>query len=169
MDRTSSIEDAYRALKDDLLTSAYHLLGERAAAEDTLQDVFCGLARNGRAIGDARDLRAYLVTSVLNRARDRLRRREREPSPVAILDDRASGGAGPADVAASRDDAAAVAAALMTIPSEQREIVVMRVYGRLKFREIAEALSLSINTAQSRHRYALEALRERLAGIGAER
>jgi RNA polymerase sigma-70 factor (ECF subfamily) len=154
------LEAAYRALKDDLLSAAYHLLGERAAAEDVLQDVFCGLARNGRPLDDARDLRQYLVTAVLNRARDRLRRSRREPD--GLPDRIAASDAGPAESAAARDDAARVAAALGEIPAEQREVVVMRVYGRLKFREIAQALSLSINTAQSRYRYALGALRERL-------
>jgi len=93
--------------------------------------------------------------------RNSLRRLKREPD---TLPERvAATGAGPHETAAARDDAARIAAALATLPDEQREVVVMRVYGRLKFREIAEALSLSINTAQSRHRYALEALRERLA------
>ena len=77
--------------------------------------------------------------------------------------------AGPADAAARSDEARAVAAALGEIPDEQREVVVLRVYGQLRFREIAELLSISINTAQSRHRYALDALRARLATKGAER
>ena len=63
----------------------------------------------------------------------------------------------------------AVAAALGEIPEEQREVVVLRIYGQLRFREIAELLSISINTVQSRHRYALDALRARLTPRGAER
>jgi RNA polymerase sigma-70 factor (ECF subfamily) len=157
-----TLEAVYRDLKDDLLTTAYHLLGDRAAAEDVLHDVFVGFARKAGKIRLNGGLRGYLLVWAVNRCRDLLRRRKIEPAARETLDLRCAGGEGPAETAARLDDAARVAAALQAIPAEQREVVVLRVYGRLKFREIAERLSLSINTVQSRHRYALDALRERL-------
>lgn len=45
------------------------------------------------------------------------------------------------------------------LPEEQREVVVMRIYGDLSFREIADATGVSINTALGRMRYALANLR----------
>ena len=60
-------------------------------------------------------------------------------------------------------------AALAGIPGDQREVAVLKVYGQLTFREIGETLGISINTAQSRYRYALAALRKRLTPEGAER
>jgi RNA polymerase sigma-70 factor, ECF subfamily len=165
----ASLEAIYRTFKDDLATAAYHLLGDMASAEDVLQDVFVGLARDARRLDAAKSLRGYLVASVLNRARDLLRRRAREPSIVKSLDDRRDASAGPDEQAAIRDDAAVVAAALAKIPEQQREVVVLRIYGQLRFREIASLLEISINTVQSRHRYALDALRGHLVANGAER
>jgi RNA polymerase sigma-70 factor (ECF subfamily) len=164
-----ALERLYRTFKDDLLSAAYHLLGDLASAEDVLQDVFVGLAKNGRRLDPARRLRPYLVAACLNRARDLMRRRRRGPSLLEGLDERGSGNPGPFETAGRRDEARAVADALAGIPAEQREVVVLRVYGQLRFREIAEVLEVSINTVQSRHRYALAALRERLAEAGAAR
>jgi RNA polymerase sigma factor (sigma-70 family) len=45
------------------------------------------------------------------------------------------------------------------LPEEQREVVVMRVYGEMSFKEIAEITNVSINTALGRMRYALINLR----------
>ncbi len=162
-----ALNEVYRKHKDDLASAAYHLLGDMAGAEDVLQDVFVRLARNGRCLERAEDLRAYLVSSVLNRARDVLRRRRIEPGSVGSLDNRSDSTPDPATVAADKDDAARVAEALAGIPAEQREVVVLRTYGQLRFREIADVLGISINTVQSRHRYALEALRVRLTSVGA--
>ena len=165
---TSALTEVYRTYKDDLLSTAYHLLGDRGRAEDVLQDVFVTLARRAGSVRITSHLRGYLVTSCLNRARDLLRRKPLEPVPVESLDDRRSAVAGPDAIAEANDEAARVAAALGRLPREQREVVVLKTYGQLTFKEIAESLDLSINTAMSRHRYALEALRKDLVPEGVQ-
>ena len=52
--------------------------------------------------------------------------------------------------------------ALRELPDEQREIVILKLWGDLTFKEIAESLEIPPNTAASRYRYALEALRGRI-------
>lgn len=52
--------------------------------------------------------------------------------------------------------------ALAELPEEQREVVIMKEYEGLKFREIAEALAISENTAKSRLYYGLKAMRKSL-------
>ena len=49
--------------------------------------------------------------------------------------------------------------ALQKLPREQREVVVLKVWGGQSYREIGDALSVSQNTVASRYRYALEHLR----------
>lgn len=46
------------------------------------------------------------------------------------------------------------------LPAEQREVVIMRLYGELSFKEIAEQTNVSLNTALGRMRYALLNLRK---------
>jgi RNA polymerase sigma factor (sigma-70 family) len=164
-----ALETVYQDHKDDLLSAAYHLLGDRAAAEDVLQDVFVAFAGKAGDIRLTGRLRGYLVVACLNRARDVLRRRKIEPSATDDLDLHRSGMESPGEVVARLDEAARVAAALAEIPAEQREVCVLKVYGQLTFREIAETLEIPMNTAQSRYRYALVALRRRLLPESAER
>jgi hypothetical protein len=57
---------------------------------------------------------------------------------------------------------AALAESLKLLPAEQREVVVLKVWGDLTFDEIGEQLSISPNTAASRWRYAMEALRRNI-------
>lgn len=58
------------------------------------------------------------------------------------------------------EDSRELEVALKKLPPEQREVVVMKIWGELKFEEIAKELNISQNTAASRYRYALEGLRK---------
>jgi RNA polymerase sigma-70 factor (ECF subfamily) len=49
---------------------------------------------------------------------------------------------------------------LMQLPAEQKEVVIMKEYEGMKFREIAEALNISENTVKSRMYYGLDALKK---------
>ena len=64
------------------------------------------------------------------------------------------------------EETARVVAAVGSLPPEQREVVSLHIHGGMKFREVASLLRISINTAQSRYRYALAALRKMLAEEG---
>ena len=54
--------------------------------------------------------------------------------------------------------------ALLALPAEQREVVALKIDGGLTFAQIAQVMDVSINTAASRYRYALEKLRSSLGG-----
>ena len=56
----------------------------------------------------------------------------------------------------------AVTHALLEIPSEQREVIQMKVYEKMTFQQIAEILDISANTVASRYRYAMDKLRKLL-------
>jgi RNA polymerase sigma-70 factor (ECF subfamily) len=51
-----------------------------------------------------------------------------------------------------------IEAALNQLPGDQREVVVMKIWGALTFAQIGEALGIPLNTAASRYRYALSRL-----------
>ena len=54
--------------------------------------------------------------------------------------------------------------ALGQLPDQQREVLVLRVYGRMPFKEIARQQGISTNTALGRYRYAIDRLRSMLDG-----
>ena len=56
----------------------------------------------------------------------------------------------------------AVWTALRTLPSEQSEVVVLKIWEEMKFIEIGQILDISPATAASRYRYAMEKLEEKL-------
>lgn len=62
----------------------------------------------------------------------------------------------------SREQCAAIETALDDLPREQREVVVLKIWGELTFEKIAATLEIPANTAASRYRYALSAMRKNL-------
>jgi RNA polymerase sigma-70 factor (ECF subfamily) len=51
---------------------------------------------------------------------------------------------------------------MLKLPDKQREVLVMRLYMKMSFQEIAKETNVSINTALGRMRYALLALRKKI-------
>jgi len=152
------------------MTAAVCLLGgDRSSAEDVLHDVFVAFARRARTLQLTGNLRNYLITICLNRARDLLRRSNRLHYG-ATAETVSNTQTDPYQLAVASDDASRLMDAIGCLPAEQREVVTLHVHGQLKFREIAEMLDISINTVSSRYRYALNALHGLLAeaGVGSE-
>ena len=64
----------------------------------------------------------------------------------------------PAQFTEKKDEHIRLEQALRTLPPEQREVVHLKVYEKKTFKEISEMTFVSINTASSRYRYALDRL-----------
>ena len=60
------------------------------------------------------------------------------------------------------DTQSALAAAVESLPRDQREVLVLKIWNDLTFSEIADSLGISQNTAASRYRYALTNLKKTL-------
>jgi len=136
------------------------LLGSRHAADDVLQETFVRLARMAPKLADVANLNAYVFTVArregVRHAGRQAREARRRVAPAAedlFLE------AGH-DEAAAREAAETVAVALRRLSDEQREVVELKVYGGLTFREIAEVTGVPLPTAASRYRAALERLKE---------
>ena len=128
-------------------------------AEDIVQEAF---VRFWRSRQRATDPAAYLYACVKHCALDwqRSRVRQSRREAAAARPETAPLFTGPLEQEERR---AAIAAALNQLPENQREVLVMKIWGGLSFPQIAEALRISANTAASRYRYALAKLREQLA------
>jgi RNA polymerase sigma-70 factor (ECF subfamily) len=159
----------YRELAPKLLLFARQWCAEAADAEDVVQVAFVKFWR--RQPGAGREHWPLLYAAVRSTALDHLRgherraRREADPA-VEVLREDASFFDGTVE---QREDAALVEDALRELPGEQREVVVLRIWGGLTFAEIAATLGESINTVAARHRYALETLRRHLKPYAHER
>jgi RNA polymerase sigma-70 factor, ECF subfamily len=136
-----------------LLAYACSFVADAAMAEDVVHQVFVKLLQGRTAMPDSPV--AYLYRAVRNTALNARRNGVRD----APLDD-----ARPWLVhrGGDREAALALQAALIELPDEQREVVVMRIWSGMTLDEVAAAAGVSLNTAASRYRYALRKLRERL-------
>jgi RNA polymerase sigma-70 factor (ECF subfamily) len=148
----------YEKYRTDVFTVALSLIHDVHAAEDCLQDVFVRLAEGLADIEIRGNLKGYLISSVANRARDRLRKKARQLGRTERFGCSA-GATDPAKVLIRREESARVFNTLMTLPYAQREVFVLHVQGGMKFKEIAELQNVSIKTVLSRYRYGIEKLR----------
>ena len=150
----------YEKYRTRLLKLANALSNDRDLAEDVVQDVFVSFAQSGPRLSVGGNLRAYLATSVANRVRNRFRDdRRRQHVSLDSADAIASESRTPPQWATYSEDMRKVNDALEQMPYEQREVVLLHVHGGMKFRAISKLRNISINTVQSRYRYAVEKLR----------
>ena len=154
----------YEKYKDDLLTIATSLLHETGAAEDVLHDVFVSFANGIGGFELRRSLRQYLVTCTVNRVRDRFRRKKYEAIELDRVGPISSNSQRPEQAVMLSEESKLLADALAEIPFEQREVIVLRLQGGMKFREIAAAQGIPVSTVQSKYYYGLDKLKSALNG-----
>jgi RNA polymerase sigma-70 factor (ECF subfamily) len=153
-----------------LLRLAQSRLRDRGEAEDAVQDTALAVWKR-HAKGGIQDLDAYANRAVWQNS---IRRSVRRPRWESLEEAEAAS----ADDASDRAldawfDAGELEAAIAGLPQAQQAVIRLRFYTGLSFKEMGEALSIGLNTAASRTRYALQALKlalgpasERAAGRG---
>ncbi|MFW5879167.1 MAG: RNA polymerase sigma factor [Myxococcota bacterium] len=155
-------------------------VGSQDKAEDLLQDVLVKLATLAADYQGRASVRTWLFTIARNLACDEMRKAKHRD---AVSLDAAAAGEGASSPLVERlagdapapDRAAAsamlqpvLAEAIASLPDDQREVFLLREYGGVPFKEIAEVTGTGVNTIKSRMRYALEGLRRALEerGVG---
>ena len=149
----------YEKYKDDLLTIAVSVLCDIHAAEDCLHDVFVGFAKAAGDFHIQRSLKGYLISCVVNRARDQLKKSQNTSISQIKESDLRTTLCNPVGQLIDNEESTRVFQVLAKLPDEQHEVVTLHLYGEMKFKEIADLLDISINTVQSRYRYGIEKLR----------
>ncbi|MCS0605829.1 SigE family RNA polymerase sigma factor [Streptomyces sp. LP11] len=162
-ERPSGIEELYHHRRLSLVRLAVLLVDDVPTAEDVVQDAFTALfRRHGHRLGSLDDPEAYLRTSVVNGARSVLRRRRTVRAHPPAPEGHAPA---PEEDVLLHEDHREVLAALRTLTSRQREVLVLRYWSHLTEAEIAATLGLSRGTVKSTASRALDALGRRLEGL----
>ena len=151
---------------------AYRITGDRAAAEDVVQEAFLGAWRNAARYADGRGtVRTWLLSIVHHRAIDAVRRRRATtelPDTETGLPDALTVSDTWTEVAVGIDRAA-VQEALGRISDVQREAIELAYFGGLTQSEIAERTGVPLGTVKGRLRLGLEGLRAAMLAIGVDR
>jgi RNA polymerase sigma-70 factor (ECF subfamily) len=147
----------FSQLAPGLLLFARQWVRSGADAEDVVQEAFVRFWRQNRDIENRGLLYATVRSVALDIIRRDSRRARREAEAYA-------GAEQSVEPQFEGDDEAQrlLAGALNRLPHDQREVLVMKIWNELTFVEIGEGLGISQNTAASRYRYALAALKKDL-------
>jgi len=153
--------------KEKIYTSIYLLVKDKYLAEDIFQDVFIRVIdtlKGGRYTEEGKFL-PWAMRIAHNMCVDHFRKVKRSPS-IKTSDDRdifevlnfAEAGADQRMMQSQSHDR--VRKMIDMLPEDQREVIIMRHYADLSFKEIADLTKCSINTALGRMRYGLINLRK---------
>ena len=154
----AAVTALYQAHALELIRLAHIMLGDRAAAEDVVQEAFCGLCRRWSRLSDTASALPYLRSSVLNGSRSLLRRHRWRAGGTAPPADREPAASAEAAVITG-EERRAVMQALRRLPARQREALVLRYYLDLPEAQIAETMGISKGAVKSHTARAIASLR----------
>ena len=159
-----------------LFRFVYRMMPRADDARDICQETFLRILKKSHRFRDGSRFSTWMYQIALNLCRDQARKSKRWGQLIAStpqLPERATGHLAddgsandPASMVERRERSAALLRALDEIPAEQREVVVLKEFEGLKFREIAELLGCPESTVKSRMYYGLNGVRSALAGRG---
>jgi RNA polymerase sigma-70 factor (ECF subfamily) len=156
-----ALAEAIDCLAPAVYRGALRVLGDDAAAQDVVQDVFVELWRHpGRYDPAAGPLRTYLTVMARHRAvdlvRSELRRAARQEHTYRLAPERPA--PSPCEEVMASEAAATVRAAIQLLPDGQRQVVELVYLKGLTCREAARAAGIPEGTAKSRLRLAIAKL-----------
>jgi RNA polymerase sigma factor (sigma-70 family) len=159
----------YEKYKHDLVRLAASLLTDLGLAEDVVHDVFIGFIQSAGRFRLTGSLKGYLCTCVANAARNCNKAHRRRLHEAAEVERQVNGRTAdsPVPQVVLDEEFRRLTQGLDRLPYEQREVLVLRVYGGLTFAAIAAQQNASIYTVQGRYRYALDKMRSILAAESA--
>ena len=158
----------YEQHRQGLYGYALSILRDPSLAEDAVHSAIVEVARTN---GHIRNLRAFVFRAVRNEAFDQLRSGRKtqplEPTEMASFLVAPPEG-NPDRHCLDHEEARLLARTIGRISLDQREVIVLRVYASLKFREIAEMLGEPLPTITSRYRRGLEEIAAQMKEFGCD-
>lgn len=153
--------------KDKMFTSIYMLVRERSISEDILQDAFVKIVstlKSGKYNEEGKFIQ-WAMRIARNLVIDHFRKAKKMPtvndsegndvfSYINVQEENQE------EFVIRNEREQKVRRLVEELPPEQREVLVLRHYAELSFKEIADLTGVSINTALGRMRYALNNLRK---------
>jgi len=145
-DAQAPLTQLFESLRPDLLRFAHWLARDRAIAEDIVQESLLRAWRSRDALKDPAAARAWLLTIV---RREHARLYERKRLELVSLDDVVEAQPGPR-LAEPDGDLFTLRHAIMRLPLEYREPLVLQILGGFSTEEIAQELALSSTAVLTR-------------------
>lgn len=147
---------------------AHKYFNDHDLASEIAQKTFISLYQNLTSMRDMTRFKSWIYTIALNKCREEERMSGRRAKVIVISKDGEEQSAQVHDDQQNRPDQTVIRkelselllAVLAQLADEQREVIIMKEYEGLKFREIAEILGISENTVKSRLYYGFKHLKK---------
>lgn len=157
---TAAFEPIVERYQRVLFTVALRMLGDSEQAADATQNAFVSAYSKLATFDPERRFFSWIYRVLVNEClNDRRGRREYEPLSPEL----ATSGT-PADLLEASERRRSVQAAVLALPTEYREVVILRHFTGLSYDEIADALGLPAKTVKSRLHTARQRLGQMLLG-----
>jgi RNA polymerase sigma-70 factor (ECF subfamily) len=158
-DYKAVLEQAYEQNAGNLYRYALMILANPEVAKDVVQQVFTNMMKMGKRLLEIESSNDYLRTAVRNECYSIIKKMQRFDGRVKQLS------AEPIlekldNEIITENEQKLIEETIQALPPEQREVLHMKVYEGRTFKEISETINVSVNTASSRYRYAIDKLKE---------
>jgi len=157
----AAFEEIFRLYQKPLTNYLYRLTGNRARAEDLLQDAFLRLWKAAPTYEPSAKVSTYIFRIAHNLFLNDAARREKTLESME-----AETRSDPASDLNRREIQSAVQKAIEALPEGEREVLLLSEYNGFKYAEIAEILGIPVGTVKSRMFSAVQRLKEALKGLG---
>ena len=167
----SALAELLDRYKERIYSVIFYLVRRRELAEDLFQDCFVKIITSlrkknydeqGKFLPWALCIARNIVLDYFRTQKNKVMIRESEDwSPFDILPERS---ATPIEKMMEDEKTASVRLMIERLPDHQREVVILRHYGGLSFKEISKLLKININTCVGRMHYAVIEMRK-MAGV----
>jgi len=134
----------------------YKLTGSRSASEDLVQEVFFRILKYRQSYRPGTSFRAWMYQIARNARVDAFRRQR----PEVGLEPEMEPAVVPSDSAQQKQETQMLYRALLQMPEEKKEVLILSRFQGLKYEEIAQLLGCEVNTVKTRVHRALQELRE---------
>jgi RNA polymerase sigma-70 factor (ECF subfamily) len=134
--------------------------GRQHLAEDLIQDVFIKVYKSADTFDPTRRFRPWLYQIAANRARDAIRSAGRSEKQLTLVDSEdheltldhlaTDDSPSPDCELIRRETTEKVKDALMAIPEQLREILILAYYDKLPYKDISDTLGIPLGTVKSR-------------------
>lgn len=134
----------------------YKMTGNRTTSEDLVQEVFFRILKYRQSYREGTPFKAWMYQIARNARVDLFRRQrpevswEPEMEPIVV----------PADSTQQQQETQMLYQALLQMPEEKKEVLILSRFQGLKYEEIAQLLGCEVNTVKTKVHRALQELRE---------
>jgi len=130
----------------------------KTLADDLFQRTFVKIAEKRSKLTSCTNLKSYLARMAVNEVYDYFRKNKKSISPedFALFENQKG------HISYSEKWLEKLRSELGNLPEDQNKVVMLKVFEKYTFKDIADTLGISANTAASRYRYALLNLKKAL-------